>query len=133
MNRQEHSRSEFRNEDWLRDLPRLLEERNGIPRARATELTTEAANHLIATGRSPVDEFGPVEVYALKLAEQEKTPRVRWWLRDDVHRFVIGAILAIYLVQNIVTDGPVWQTALAATALAIDLTLITTDRLRKRR
>ncbi|MBL1111424.1 hypothetical protein JK364_03220 [Streptomyces sp. 110] len=69
-------------EDWLRNLPRLLEEQHGLPRARAAELTEEAARHVIDAERAPWDEFGPVGLYALRLAEQEPS-RVRRLTRGD--------------------------------------------------
>ncbi|MET8448013.1 hypothetical protein [Streptomyces sp. NPDC005209] len=119
-------------ENWLVDLPRLLEERHGLSRARSAELTREAAQHLIATGRDPEDEFGPAELYALRLAEEESAPRTQWWTRNDVQATTLAVILLGYLVSNAVSEGPVWQTALAAVALATDLALLTTHLLRGR-
>ncbi|MFC9221976.1 hypothetical protein ACFT8W_14670 [Streptomyces hygroscopicus] len=132
MKSQTNARNEVRTEEWLRDLPQLLEERHGVPRLRAAELTHEAANHLTATGRAPHEEFELVELYALKLAEQEAGPRTRWWMRSDIQMAIGGVILAGYLLSSLVSGGPAWQTALAASALAVDLALLTADVLRKR-
>ncbi|MFJ7899448.1 hypothetical protein ACIQ6V_02845 [Streptomyces sp. NPDC096198] len=119
--------------DWLTELPRLLEERHGLSRARASELTREAAHHLTATGHSAEEEFGPVEVYALRLAEEQTPPRAPWWTRDDIQAAVFTAVFATYLISSLSSRGPLWQTALAATALAIELALLATRLLRRRR
>ncbi|GAA5609508.1 hypothetical protein CP981_01935 [Streptomyces platensis] len=57
-----------------RDRIPLLEERHGLSRSRAAELTREATHHLTATGCSPQEEFGPVELYALQLDERQSVP-----------------------------------------------------------
>ncbi|MGP3690219.1 hypothetical protein ACTVZO_36915 [Streptomyces sp. IBSNAI002] len=117
---------------WLDRLPRLLEERHAIPRARAAELAEEAAGHLDATGSAPEDEFGPVELYALRLAEEE-APRAPWWQRSAVQESLFAVLLTVYLVVAIVSGGPTWQIALAAGALALNLALLATRLLRGRR
>ncbi|MFI1395885.1 hypothetical protein [Streptomyces sp. NPDC020681] len=119
-------------ERWLRQLTQLLEERHAVPRARAAELTQEAADHLAATERAPEDEFGPVELYALRLSEEE-SPRTRWWLRNDIQNAILAVILTGYLVSNLASGGPFWQTALAAGALAVDLALLAAHLVRKQR
>ncbi|MFD9374344.1 hypothetical protein ACFWBH_02210 [Streptomyces sp. NPDC059999] len=116
---------------WPTRLPQLLTERHGIPRARAAELTKEATDHLDATGRAPEEEFGPVELYALRLSEEE-SPRTRWWKRDAVMEAALAVILAGYLLVALVSDGPIWQIALAAGALAVDLAILATRLSRKR-
>ncbi|MGW7362254.1 hypothetical protein ACWGI8_02250 [Streptomyces sp. NPDC054841] len=118
-------------EHWLRQLTQLLEERHAVPRARAAELTREAADHLAATERAPEEEFGPVELYALRLSEEE-SPRPRWWLRSDIQNAILAVILTGCLVGNLASGGPIWQTALAAGALAVDLALLVVH-LRKQR
>ncbi|MEU6705409.1 hypothetical protein [Streptomyces wuyuanensis] len=131
-----HSRTDARNtlgtEQWLGRLTDLLEERHAVPRTRAVELTREAAGHLTATGRAPEEEFGPVELYALRLSEEE-SPRARWWLRSDVQNAVLAVILTSYLVGNLAAGGPFWQTALAAGALAVCLALLAVPLLRRQR
>ncbi|MGS2589791.1 hypothetical protein [Streptomyces hebeiensis] len=126
------ARKDIAPEDWLRDLTRLLEERHEVPGARAAELTEEAAQHLATSGRAPEEEFGPVELYALDLAEQEAAPRARWWQRGDVQQVVLSLILVSYLADNLATGGPVWLTVLAAVALAVDLALLAGHLVRRR-
>lgn len=85
-------------EGWLRLLGDLLVGRHGVPRRRARELVTEARDHLAATGRSPAEEFGPLQVYALRLAENAG-PRA-WWTRDgwQLPRFCL-AVLVFWLQE----------------------------------
>ncbi|MEU6217687.1 hypothetical protein ABZ845_09225 [Streptomyces sp. NPDC047022] len=124
--------SQTRPEDWLIELPRLLQERHGLSHAQATELTREAAHHLIATGRDPGDEFGPVELHALRLAEGQTAPRTRWWMRKDVQAALLALILVGYLAAGLASEGPLWLTVLAAVALATQLTLLAWHLRRKR-
>ncbi|WP_328726671.1 hypothetical protein [Streptomyces sp. NBC_00259] len=119
-------------EHWLGRLTQLLEESHAVPRARAAELTREAADHLAATDRAPEEEFGPVELYALRLSEEE-SPRPRWWRRSDVQNAIFAVILTGYLVVNLASGGPFWQTALAAGALAVNLVLLAIPLVRKQR
>lgn len=118
-------------ENWLLELPRLLQERHGLSRAQAAELTGEAAQHLTATGRDPEDEFGPVELYALRLAAERPAPRARWWTRNDAQSAILALILVGYLASNLAAHGPLWQTVLAAVALATDLALLSGYLLRR--
>ncbi|MEV6397701.1 hypothetical protein AB0M39_23510 [Streptomyces sp. NPDC051907] len=131
-----HSRTDTQStvghELWLRRLTQLLEERHAVPRARAAELAREAADHLAAAERAPEEEFGPVELYALRLAEQE-SGRPRWYLRSDVQNAILAVILTGYLVANLASGGPVWQTALAAGALAVSLALLAVPLVRRQR
>lgn len=119
-------------ENWLVDLPRLLEERHGLSRSRAAELTREATHHLTATGCFPQEEFGPVELYALQLAEGQSVPRTRWWMRHDAQAAALAVILVGYLMTNLASAGPVWQTVPAVVALVTELALLTVSLLRKR-
>lgn len=116
---------------WLARLTGLLEERHAIPRPRAAELTAEAAGHLDATGRAPEEEFGPVELYALRLSEGE-APRRPWWKRGAVPDAVLALLLTVYLVAGLASGGPLWQTVLAAVALAVNLALLATRLARGR-
>ena len=117
-------------ERWLRQLTQLLEERHAVPRARAEELTGEAAAHLAATERAPEEEFGPVELYALRRSEEE-SPRPRWWLRSDIQNATLAVILTGCLVSNLASGGPFWQTALASGALAVTLALLAIPLVRR--
>ncbi|MGW3434599.1 hypothetical protein ACWDHW_42850 [Streptomyces melanosporofaciens] len=92
-------------EDWLRNLPRLLEEQHGLPRARAAELTEEAARHLIDADRAPWDEFGPVGLYALRLAEQEPS-RVRRPAGGDARSAILTVCSAMGLTLSLVNGEP---------------------------
>ncbi|MER5869547.1 hypothetical protein [Streptomyces sp. NPDC002044] len=116
---------------WLRELTRLLEERHAIPRARAAELTEEAAGHLDATGHAAGQEFGPVELYALRLAEAD-APRAGWKRGGVLPDAVLAVILTGYLVAGIASGGPLWQIGLAAGALAVHLAILATRRSRGR-
>ncbi|MFJ8541949.1 hypothetical protein ACIRFH_08025 [Streptomyces sp. NPDC093586] len=124
--------SRTESENWLTDLPRLLEERHGLPRDRAAELTREAAQHLASTGRAAHEEFGPVELYALRIADQETAPGPRWWMREDVLWAAAAVLTAFLLVANVVDDGEVWLTVLAAAVLVGELTMVATHLVRKR-
>ncbi|MFJ6631735.1 hypothetical protein ACIQMR_10105 [Streptomyces sp. NPDC091376] len=119
-------------EHWLGRLTQLLEERHAVPRARAAELTREAADHLAATDSAPEEEFGPVDLYALRLSEEE-SPRPRWWRRSDVQNAILAVILTGYLVVNLASGGPFWRTALAAGALAVNLALLAIPLVRRQR
>ncbi|MFI0815256.1 hypothetical protein ACH4TX_03930 [Streptomyces sp. NPDC021098] len=100
-------------EAWLRKLPRLLEGRHALPRARAAELTREAGRHLAETGSEPEEEFGPVAAYARQLARAE-APRQHWWQRNDVRDAISTALFGTYLVINLHSDGSVWLSVMAA-------------------
>ncbi|MEV6548583.1 hypothetical protein AB0M57_07695 [Streptomyces sp. NPDC051597] len=56
-------------EAWLARLETLLRGRHGYRPAAAARCREEARDHLRASGGSAADEFGPVEVYALRLAD----------------------------------------------------------------
>jgi len=100
-------------EAWLHKLPRLLEGRHALPRARAAELTREASRHLAESGGEPEEEFGPVTAYARRLAEAE-APRQHWWQRYDVRSAAGTAFFGVYLVNNLHGHGPMWLTLVAA-------------------
>ncbi len=54
---------------WLARLEALLRGRHGYPATAAARFREEAGDHLRASGGSAVEEFGPVEIYALRLAD----------------------------------------------------------------
>jgi hypothetical protein len=66
-------------EHWFRRLDGLLVGRHDVPEARAAELVAEARAHLAAAGGPPTAEFGPVEEYAVTLADQEPVRVGPWW------------------------------------------------------
>lgn len=53
-------------------------------------------------------------------------------MRHDVQAAALAVILVGYLVTNLASAGPAWQTVLAAVALATELALLTVSLLRKR-
>jgi hypothetical protein len=104
-------------ERWLGRLAGLLEGRHELPRGRAAEMVEEARSHLAATGRAPDAEFGPVEEYALRLAEPTPARRIPWWRRPPVQTAVLAAAGTYWLVVNVLDQGPAWRTMLAAGVL----------------
>ncbi|MEW1721495.1 hypothetical protein [Streptomyces sp. NPDC093109] len=103
-------------EAWLRRLGGLLTGRHKVPGRRSRELVAEARGHLAATGGSPAEEFGPVEVYALQLAEQSG-PQV-WWSRAGWQTPLFCALLLVYVTLSIVQDQFGWRFWLCAVGLA---------------
>jgi hypothetical protein len=101
-------------EEWLGRLAGLLEGRHDLPRSQAAELVEEARSHLAATRRAPAAEFGPVEEYALRLAEPVPVRHSPWWRRPTVQAAVLTAAGGYWLVENLLVHGPAWRTALAA-------------------
>ncbi|MFI6700069.1 hypothetical protein ACIBJC_14025 [Streptomyces sp. NPDC050509] len=107
-------------EQWLRRLEALLRGRHKLPRRRAAELVTEARDHLAASGSSPAEEFGPVEVYALHLAEHAG-PRT-WWSRSGwwlpVMCSLITASWVVRLSQGDI-DWVFWVNTAGVAAVAL--------------
>ncbi|MFD9484765.1 hypothetical protein ACFWBX_12315 [Streptomyces sp. NPDC059991] len=56
-------------EAWLGRLEELLRGRHGYPPTAAARCREEARDHLRASGGCAAEEFGPVEVYAMRLAD----------------------------------------------------------------
>lgn len=56
-------------EAWLKRLSALLRGRHGMLAGSAARCVAEARDHLASSGGSAADEFGDVEVYALRLSE----------------------------------------------------------------
>jgi hypothetical protein len=86
-------------QDWLRQLEGLLRGRHHLPRRRAQELVTEARQHLALTGRTPVEEFGPVREHALLLAD-ETVPR-SWWTREEWQLPLFCLLMLFFWAQNV--------------------------------
>ncbi|MFH8490220.1 hypothetical protein [Streptomyces longisporoflavus] len=62
-------------EAWLARFSALLRGRHGVSAAEAARCVAEARDHLAASGGRAADEFGDVEVYALRLSEGPQKPR----------------------------------------------------------
>ncbi|MGW6060626.1 hypothetical protein [Streptomyces sp. NPDC055189] len=62
-------------EAWLKRLSALLRGRHGVSAGEAARCVAEARDHLAASGGRAVDEFGDVDVYALRLSEGPQKPR----------------------------------------------------------
>ncbi|MFJ7998567.1 hypothetical protein ACIQ7D_15685 [Streptomyces sp. NPDC096310] len=107
-------------DQWLRRLEALLRGRHKLPGRRAAELTAEARNHLAASGSSPAEEFGPVEVYALGLAEHAG-PRT-WWSRSDWQLPVLCALVTASWVVRLYQgdiDRVFWVNTAGVVAVAL--------------
>ncbi|MEV8316179.1 hypothetical protein AB0Q95_18600 [Streptomyces sp. NPDC059900] len=67
----------IRNDDdaWLNRLSALLRGRHGVSAGDAARCVAEARDHLAASGGHAADEFGDVEVYALRLSEGPQKAR----------------------------------------------------------
>lgn len=103
---------------WLSRLSGIMRGRHEWPRRRADRLVAEARDHLIGTGRRPEDEFGPVDVYALRSAQQVETPRA-WWRRGTTRTAVVALALLCYLTLRIIDGDFGAMFVLNAGALAI--------------
>ncbi|MEU6765301.1 hypothetical protein ABZ916_22565 [Streptomyces sp. NPDC046853] len=62
-------------EAWLTRLSALLRGRHGVSAGAAVRSVAEARDHLAASGGRAADEFGDVEVYALRLSEGPEKSR----------------------------------------------------------
>ncbi|MGP4044035.1 hypothetical protein [Streptomyces sp. 2A115] len=109
-------------ERWLRHLGDLLSGRHRLPRRRVRQLVAEARDHLAATGHTPAEEFGPVEVYALELAEHAG-PRV-WWTRESGQLALSGGLFTIWGLDRLVNGDFGWAFWLCAAALTMTLSLL---------
>jgi hypothetical protein len=115
---------------WLGHLGGLLSGRHGLPRHRVRQLVTDARLHLAATGAAPAEEFGPVEVYALELADQ--AGRRAWWTRDGTYLALTGVLFAGYGLDRLVDGDYGWALWGCAAALALTLWLLTAQLLKTR-
>lgn len=95
---------------WISQLEGLLVGRHDLPRPEARRLVADTESHLRSCEAShPADEFGPVEQYALRLAEGAKN-RPPFWRRANV---INGSLSVLYLgmfVLNVVDDPSGWLT-----------------------
>jgi peptidoglycan/LPS O-acetylase OafA/YrhL len=118
-------------QEWLRDLAGLLEGRHDLARERADELTSEAAAHLTESGRTPEEEFGPVEEYAARLAEHE-APRPPWWRDARILRPARPLGWAVLVALTVIDGGPWWLSGVILLGLCADLGILASARLNHR-
>ncbi|MFJ9033411.1 hypothetical protein ACIRQP_33845 [Streptomyces sp. NPDC102274] len=104
---------------WLGHLAGLLSGRHGIPRRRVRQLLAETRLHLDATGRAPAEEFGPVEVYALELADQ--SGRRAWWTREGGYLALLGVLFAGHGLDRAVNSDFGWALWVCLAALTLIL------------
>ncbi|HYN95047.1 MAG TPA: hypothetical protein VES42_14455 [Pilimelia sp.] len=95
--------ADLASERWLTRLDGVLRGRHEWSSRRAGQFVAETRAHLAATGGRAEDEFGPVEVYALRVAEQVRAPR-RWW-RGELARTAVIAAALLWLLLLRVADG----------------------------
>lgn len=82
--------------DYLGSVREHLNVR-GVPGDRIGQHLEEMSAHLADTGASPLDEYGPADVYAQSLAAAEDVPGWHRWLRP-----VAAAISVVSLMLAIV-------------------------------
>ncbi len=73
-----HGDADVEHEQWLSRLGGVMRGRHEWSHRRADRLVAEARHRLLATRRRPDEEFGSIDVYALRSARQVSTPRA-WW------------------------------------------------------
>ncbi|MFD3656098.1 hypothetical protein [Streptomyces sp. NPDC058620] len=115
---------------WFGHLGDLLSGRHGIPRSRVRQLVAEARLHLADTGRAPAEEFGPVEVYALELADQ--SGRRAWWTREGGYLTLLGVLFAGYGLDRAVNSDFGWALWVCLGALALTLSRLAGHLLKTR-
>ncbi|OAR25730.1 hypothetical protein A8W25_09250 [Streptomyces sp. ERV7] len=120
---------------WLARLEKLLRGRHGYPAAAAARCREEARDHLRASGGGAAEEFGPVEVYALRLADNpgraSRSARIQlvpaaamcalsfWWGYDLLAHPEPGSVW--FWVKAVVLPPAIW--AWVSTLLDIRSTL----------
>ncbi|GIF20251.1 hypothetical protein BJ973_001843 [Actinoplanes tereljensis] len=108
-------------EAWLTRLTGLLIGRYDLAPERAADLAREAQAHLAESGRTPEDEFGPVEDYALEVSRHEPIRK------EPFHRTragrIVGGVAGVLICGGAfiqwLGSGPWW----AAWLLAFPATL----------
>ncbi|WP_406003182.1 hypothetical protein [Streptomyces sp. NBC_00829] len=113
---------------WLGRLGDLLTGRHGLPRSQVRQLVADARLHLTATGCAPSEEFGPVEVYALELADQ--AGRRAWWTREGGYLALFGVLFAGYGLDRLVNGDFGWALWVCGAALALTLLRLTAHLLK---
>lgn len=119
-------------EAWLTRLNGLLIGRYDLSPERAGDLVREARAHLADSGRTPGEEFGPVEDYALEVSRHEPIRQEPFYRTRParVAARAAGVLICGGAFLRWLGDGPwwaAWLLAFPATVAAIWL-LITSFR-----
>jgi hypothetical protein len=102
--------------EWLDDLRGLLEGRHDLSRLHAADLVRETAQHLTTTDRTPLEEFGPAEEYAVALARHQ--PRATpWWRRPTTRYWVLFGLAVSFVASAALGDQPTWYLVLTVLVL----------------
>lgn len=110
-------------EEWLDELRGLLEGRHDVAADRADDLVKEAAQHLATSGRTPQEEFGPVDEYAVTLAQHQPAAPA-WWQLEITRHWLFFGLAVSYFASAVFGDKPTWYFILALVALALSGTLL---------
>ncbi|MFD4676879.1 hypothetical protein ACFWNN_44680 [Lentzea sp. NPDC058450] len=113
-------------EEWLGELRGLLEGRHDLAPDRADELVRETAQHLAATGGTAQEEFGPVEEYAVTLAQQHPAAP-RWWQRPATRNWVSLGLSLSFIAWAVFGERPVWYTVVAVLLLVWSSVMVIRD------
>ncbi|RSM48495.1 hypothetical protein DMB66_46280 [Actinoplanes sp. ATCC 53533] len=103
-------------EMWLTRLTGLLIGRYDLAPERAGDLTREAQAHLAESGRTPEEEFGPVEEYALEVSRHEPIRKEPFYRTRPAQ--ILGGVVGVLICGGAfiqwVGDGPWWAAWLVA-------------------
>ncbi len=109
--------------EWLDELRGLLEGRHDVSRERAEDLVKETAQHLATSGSTPEEEFGPVDEYAVTLA-QHHPAAPRWWQLDITRYWVSFALACSFVATTVYSDQPIWYVVTAYVLLVVSSVLL---------
>jgi hypothetical protein len=111
-------------EEWLDELRGLLEGRHDVSRARADDLVKEAAQHLATSERTPQEEFGPVDEYAMTVAEHQPAAPL-WWQREITRYWVFFGVAVASLSPAVLGDHrPTWYWVTVAFVIVLSSALL---------
>ena len=109
--------------EWLHELRGLLEGRHDVAPDRADDLVKETAQHLAASGKTPLEEFGPADEYAVTLARHQPAAPA-WWQRDTTRHWLFLGLAAGYFATAVLGDQPTWYFVTALVALLLSGALL---------
>ncbi|MFI1488711.1 hypothetical protein [Streptomyces sp. NPDC020747] len=110
-------------EEWLAELHGLLEGRHDVARARAGDLVRETVQHLSACGRTPQEEFGPVDQYAMILAQQHPVASP-WWRSEATRLWLLVGLAGSFAASAVLSNQPAWFIAVAVATLVGSIGLL---------